>query len=229
MTTMFPRTCFLGLDVQSSKGCPFVVLDSQLNSVDSGWIEGPSRAEKCSNFLEEIERISSRLACSLAIGIDSPRQPLPASRPFYWNRKRKKWRARRGDEAGYGRHCEVVVSVLKLANPQWTPLRGQCPQWMMLGFDLFTALQGRTEVFEVFPTATYSVLQGNTELKVRIDLAHFSHGPKDMLDACAAALTVREFTAGRGCEVGGGDRLGTIILPADLTEKQWKCPVHNWP
>ena len=42
--------------------------------------------------------------------------------------------------------------------------------------------------------------------------------PKDMLDAAIGALTVREFEAGRGCEVGGGDGLGTIILPRPIPE-----------
>jgi hypothetical protein len=34
-----------------------------------------------------------------------------------------------------------------------------------------------------------------------------------MLDACVAAVTVRELVLGRGCEVGGGDGLGSIVLP----------------
>jgi hypothetical protein len=49
-----------------------------------------------------------------------------------------------------------------------------------------------------------------------------------MLDAMVAASTVREFVEGRGVEVGGGDGLGTIILPRPLPD-----PVINevldWP
>ena len=47
----------------------------------------------------------------------------------------------------------------------------------------------------------------------------FARGPKDMLDAAIGALVVREFVAGRGCEVGGGDRLGSIILPRPLHQE----------
>ena len=39
-----------------------------------------------------------------------------------------------------------------------------------------------------------------------------------MLDAWVAAATVREFVEGRGVEVGGGDGLGTIIIPRPLPE-----------
>mgnify|MGYP005849327221 CR=1 FL=1 len=43
-----------------------------------------------------------------------------------------------------------------------------------------------------------------------------SGGVKDMLDASVAAITVFEFVKGHGCEVGGGDGLGTILLPRKL-------------
>ena len=39
-----------------------------------------------------------------------------------------------------------------------------------------------------------------------------------MLDAWVAAVTVREFSENMGCEVGGGDGFGTIILPRPLPE-----------
>jgi len=49
-----------------------------------------------------------------------------------------------------------------------------------------------------------------------------------MLDPWVAAATVREFVNGKGVEVGGGDGLGTIILPRPLPD-----PVINevleWP
>ena len=37
-----------------------------------------------------------------------------------------------------------------------------------------------------------------------------------MLDASVAAVTVYEFVNGRGCEVGGEDDLGTIVLPGKI-------------
>ena len=53
-------------------------------------------------------------------------------------------------------------------------------------------------------------------------------GPKDMLDAWVAAVTVREFVEGRGAEVGSGDVLGTIILPRPLPEPVIE-EVLEWP
>jgi len=48
------------------------------------------------------------------------------------------------------------------------------------------------------------------------------------IDGINAAATVKEFVNGRGTEIGGGDGLGTIILPRPLPE-----PVINevleWP
>jgi hypothetical protein len=37
-----------------------------------------------------------------------------------------------------------------------------------------------------------------------------------MLDAYVAAVTVAEFQQGRGSEVGGGDQLGSIVLPKPI-------------
>ena len=55
-----------------------------------------------------------------------------------------------------------------------------------------------------------------------------SPGPKDMLDAWVAAATVREFVEGRGAEVGGGDGLGTIVLPRPIREPAID-EVMRWP
>jgi hypothetical protein len=60
------------------------------------------------------------------------------------------------------------------------------------------------------------------------DFSACKPGPKDMLDAWIAAATVREFVEGRGTEVGGGDGLGTIILPRLLPEPVIK-EVLEWP
>ena len=40
-----------------------------------------------------------------------------------------------------------------------------------------------------------------------------------MLDACIAAVTIREFLNGRGCEVGNADGLGSIVLPRDIRQR----------
>ena len=49
-----------------------------------------------------------------------------------------------------------------------------------------------------------------------------------MLDACIAALTVHQFMHGLGSQVGGGDGLGTIILPTPLPEMKSDHVLH-WP
>lgn len=153
--------------------------------------------------------------------------PLKTPRKWYWSGKKQKWSPRKGQK-GNGRHCEVVISAHKLANPQWTPLEVDAPEWMRLGFQLFAALDGIAKVHEVFPTASYTLLHGNSDVRLDIDFSAFKPGPKDMLDAWVTAATVREFVKGRGTEVVGGDCLGTIILPRPLPEPVIE-EVLDWP
>ena len=111
---------------------------------------------------------------------------------------------------------------------QWTPLESEAPQWMQLGFKFFSVLENGATVYEAFPSASYRLLQGQTDVRINADFSACSPGPKDMLDAWVAAATVREFVGGRGAEVGGGDGLGTIILPRPLPEPViWE--VMAWP
>jgi hypothetical protein len=56
----------------------------------------------------------------------------------------------------------------------------------------------------------------NENVKYELCLNEFNSGVKDMLDASVAALTVFEFVNGQGCEVGGDDGLGTIVLPRKI-------------
>jgi predicted nuclease with RNAse H fold len=99
---------------------------------------------------------------------------------------------------------------------------------MKLGFQLFSVLEELVTVYEVFPTASYALLQGNTDIRIDADFSACQPGPKDMLDAWVAAITMREYVAGRGTEVGGGDGLGTIILPKPLPEPVIDA-VLKWP
>jgi predicted nuclease with RNAse H fold len=87
---------------------------------------------------------------------------------------------------------------------------------MKLGFRIFSELKDFQFVYEVFPSALYKMLE-NENVKYELCLNQFNKGVKDMLDASVAAVTVYEFVNGRGCEVGGGDGLGTIILPRKLS------------
>jgi predicted nuclease with RNAse H fold len=106
---------------------------------------------------------------------------------------------------------------------------------MKRGFDLFRVVPKDTAVYEVFPRASYALLKQQNgvqtfepvpgeSLRLTLPVRDFVQDPKDALDACIAALTVREYLAGRGCEVGGGDGLGTIILPRKIED-----PLSDWP
>jgi hypothetical protein len=208
---------YIGIDVQCRRGLAYCVLNATAEMTLSGWIAGTS--------IEEQARSVHALASSLspdkdavAIGIDAPRMPLSSSRAHYWNRATNSWRLRVEGEKGHGRHCEVVVRALGFANPQWTPLYNESPTWMKLGYALYATLKGLRHVYEVFPSASYAALNGATTPKITFDFANFRQGPKDRLDACVAALTVYEFINDRGWEAGGGDGLGSIVLPGRAPE-----------
>lgn len=212
------RVAYVGVDVQEARGCPYAVLDGSLMPHGSAWLASPGElGHVVASLLKSFDKV--------AVGIDAPRCPLKKPRQHYWNGQQ--WRSRRPSERGHGRHCEVVMAAFKMANPQWTPLASDCPQWMRVGFSLFSALSTCAEVYEVFPTASYRQLARDRKAQVSISLADFASGPKDMLDAYVAAFTVHEFLAGRGAEVGGGDSLGRIVLPRPLPAGG--CDVLHWP
>ena len=209
----------IGIDVQVARECPFAVLDMTTSRVvQTGWLSGDNLAEKV--------RALSATYEDATFAIDAPRMPLTSPRKWYW-RNAKGWMCGSGSEKGLGRHCEVVIKAYSLANPQWTPLAEQAPDWMKLGFKIFETLEGRSLTLEVFPSATYRMLHHEGGTRVEIPLAGFLPGPKDMLDAIVAALTGAEFLAGRGQEVGGGDGFGTIVLPRKLSEEE--SSVLMWP
>ena len=211
---------YIGIDLQIRRNCCYAVIDEPGRLVDSGWF-----SKAVPDTIALIKKLPE--SGRIHVGIDAPRMPLAAKRQWYWNKSHRRW-DKRGYQKGYGRHCEIVISAHRIANPQWTPLRHEAPDWMNLGFQLYASLQGLVTVYEVFPSASYALLQGNTDVRIHTDFSACKPGPKDMLDAWTAAATVREFAEGRGAEVGGGDGLGTIVLPRPLPE-----PVINevlqWP
>lgn len=208
----------VGIDVQSARDCAVAVLDASATLVHTEWIPGDGGLEaRLESLLVEFPMA--------AFGIDSPRMPLPEPRHWYW--RSRAWSPRRPAEKGLGRHCEVVVKAYTVGNPQWTPLEGAAPEWMEIGFRIFRALAGRAPTHEVFPSAAYQQLRSEPEVQMTLTLENFRPGPKDMLDAAVAALCVREFEAGRGCEVGGGDGYGTIVLPRPLAAEA--RDVLRWP
>jgi predicted nuclease with RNAse H fold len=99
---------------------------------------------------------------------------------------------------------------------------------MNLGFKLFCVLEDIVRVHEVFPTASYALLEGIQDVRIIADFSACNPGPKDMLDSWVAAVTVREFAEGRGCEVGDGDGMGSIILPRPLPQPVI-AEVLTWP
>jgi predicted nuclease with RNAse H fold len=216
---------FAGIDVQSSRESACAVIDDAGRPIDAAWVDCAEEAATTRGIVAALRRYAA-IADTLVVGIDAPRQPLESSRQWFWDRPRKRWRARHPTESGRGRHCEVAIAVHRLANPQWTPLRREAPAWMQVGFTLFRTLESFAQVHEVFPSASYKSL-AQCGLALELDLRGFHRNPKDMLDAYVAAATAREFHAGRGAAVGGGDGLGPIVLPRPLA-----TPIHEvlaWP
>lgn len=188
-------------------------MDERANMVESGWFD----RELPPGLIEFIQHAATT-GRRVHVGIDAPRCPVPEPRKWYWNGISREWRERR-KEQGTGRHCEVVLKAHGLGNPQWSPLRSAVlPEWMKVGFGLFEHLEklDRVHVHEVFPSASYIMLEGEHEPRISLNFSEFRAGPKDLLDSCVAAATVREFALKRGCEVGGGDGLGSIVLPRKM-------------
>ncbi|MFH2074432.1 MAG: hypothetical protein ABIJ57_03665 [Pseudomonadota bacterium] len=219
---------YIGVDVQAARGCAFAVLDELGRSVESGWLgseTGRDAAEDLRNLVgRHVEAVGS---VNVAVGIDAPRRPLDGPRQWYWDGAKLVWRQRRVSDRGNGRHCEVVVSAHRIANPQWTPHARPFPEWMDRGFALFAEIVGVAATYEVFPSASYTLLNTERSVILAVCLSSFAHGPKDMLDAYVSAATVREFIEGRGQAIGGGDGQGEIILPRPLPRPIEQ--VLKWP
>jgi predicted nuclease with RNAse H fold len=212
---------FVGLDISEHRGCALAALDGAGRSIGADWT-------RCD--VDDVVRAVRHIGVGhgeLTIGIDAPRKPSSTARGWYWHRKGPGWRARLDAERGWGRHCEVVIAVTKLAKPQWTPPGDAAPGWMRFGFSLFEALAPLGHVVEVFPTASYNQLVDSDEPRLDLPLRAFARGPKDVLDAYVAAVTAREWARGNGAEVGGGDGLGTIVLPRPIVGAP--AAVLTWP
>lgn len=210
-------TRYLGIDVQTRRPPAWMALDSNLEIVDSGWLANAAHREVYEDAAQVIQDLENGGKFKVITGIDSPRLPRPGRRQFYSNGTNLQWR-NRSTQVGHGRHCEVIIKSTNTANPQWTPTKSECKEWMLLGFKLFNHLEQKGhETHEVFPSASHTMLEGDNQLRVSIDFSSFMQGPKDMIDACIAALTIREFDEGRGTEVGS-DGLGTIALPRPLPD-----------
>ena len=210
---------FIGIDVQVKRACPYAVMDGANEIVEQGWIKSTTLKRTITVLVERYP--DSHFA------VDAPRMPIKKLRPYYWGRDG--WRSHRLSDKGLGRHCEVVIASHKLGRPQWTPLSQSVPDWMKLGFRFFKTIEKLRPCYEVFPSVSYQMLNDTDCPNVSFNFNGFLPGPKDMLDAMIAALTVKEFLAGNGMEVGGGDEKGTIILPRKINKKDLIKPVLKWP
>lgn len=202
------KSLYVGIDVQVRRPCAFAAVDESGVVIQSGWFQTAIEGFQCLEPLSEHHE--------LYFGIDAPRVPVSKPRKWYWNGSKKVWRERKPSEKGVGRHCEVAVKAHKLANPQWTPLAADAPDWMKLGFELFQTCEKLGVTYEAFPSASYTLLENDPSLQLQVNFSNMSPGKTDMLDAWMAAATVREFVEWRGMEIGGGDGLGSIILPRTL-------------
>jgi predicted nuclease with RNAse H fold len=204
---------YLGIDVQVKRGAFYAVLDHSGRMCSSGCLDASQGNSLRTLFNDLIAQYGE-----MHVGIDAPRRFILAPRDWYWEGNRRRWRKKRLTDRGYGRHCEVVIKAHGLANPQWTPPQTEAPEWMLYGVSLFKELEPHASVHEVFPTASYTLLSNVPEVRAEIDFTAFSKGAKDALDAIIAAVTVREFIEGWGAAVGGGDRMGQIILPRPIPD-----------
>jgi len=214
---------YIGVDVQTARGVTWAAINDSHESVGAGTLPTGPTEDVTAAMIDAIAPMAD--GGSLHVGIDAPRAPLPSGRTVKWH-SRRDWIS---CEPIRGRHCEIVVRVAGLANPQWTPLVSDpIPNWMRMGFELFKVADAAGhQTHEVFPSASYCLL-GRTHARLTVDLGAFHLAPKDILDAYVAAYTVAEFAEGRGCEVGGGDGLGTIILPRKFPATV-SLAVLQWP
>jgi predicted nuclease with RNAse H fold len=205
---------FVGVDVQTARGVTWAALNEAYESRGGGMlpVDGDYDAVGTSllGVLAGLGAVNE-----VVVGIDAPRMPLTELRQWKWSAAGDVWTPCNGAR---GRHCEVVIRSLGLANPQWTPLEEEAKDWMRLGFRLFKAVELAGYIaYEVFPSASYGMLSEDVSgAVIKVDLVVFRPGPRDILDAYVAAYTVGEYVSRRGSDVGDGDNLGKIILPRKL-------------
>ena len=200
---------FVGIDVQINRGCAYYILDSNKKYLKSGWF----KQDVPLSFRNLFSELADNQKEIVAIGIDAPRMPLKKLRTRYFDKKKNEWAVE--SKKSSGRECEVIIKSYNIANPQWTKTLEDSPEWMKLGYEIFYGLKNFPLVYEVFPSASYKMLE-KENIKYELCLNGFKDGVKDMLDASVAAFTVYEFINGRGCEAGGEDGLGTIVLPRKI-------------
>ena len=71
-------------------------------------------------------------------------------------KKKNEWNVE--SKKSNGRECEVIIKSYNIANPQWTKTLKDSPEWMKLGYEIFSKLKNFSLVYEVFPSASYKML-----------------------------------------------------------------------
>ena len=82
---------YMGIDVQISKGCSYVIVDEKSEIVNSGWAKEGTFLKTAHQLRSVAFETADDRKNNVAMGIDSPRNPLKIKRKFYWNRKNLKW------------------------------------------------------------------------------------------------------------------------------------------
>jgi predicted nuclease with RNAse H fold len=197
---------FVGVDVQGDK----LIVAFRRN----GEFLPPARVElHAERVLNEALRLRQNKKEPVVAAVDAPRFYLNGARQCRLN-KANIWE---NANLQGGRHCEVIVRKLGLANPQWTPQAHAPSEWICLGQKVFKAFEDTgLKAIECFPTASYARLgkMPGTALNVPGEMfAHCRGLAHDVLDSCVAALTTDLFAARNATELGGGDGYGTIVIP----------------
>ena len=200
---------FAGIDVQINRGCCYYIINQNKRYVKSGWMT-ENIPQSFKKLFQELTNFNYE---KIAIGIDAPRMPIKKPRQRYYDKIKNEWIIKK--KKSIGRECEVIINSFKIANCQWTNTLEKSPNWMKLGYKIYSELRIFPYVYEVFPSASYNLLK-NENFSYELCLNEFVYGVKDMLDASVSAITVYEYLSGHGCEVGGADGLGTVILPRKI-------------
>lgn len=203
------RSLHIGLDPGESNRTAVSILDGLGNFVDAGFFEGPLPSDL-------IRRITDWLAAGdcVAVAIDGPAHPL--SRPRYWDwlPAANRWvRSLRPSPAG--RHAEIILRAHGFHTTRWTGLASSAAT---ASPDSVSALYARCQAIPRLQVREVCAQVSIFAFDALSPEPDYPDAPEaNLTHAALAASTSREFSLGRGMEVGGGDGSGAILLPRPLS------------
>lgn len=203
---------------------------------DGGFVPPAEFITTAENLCDRISAIRRDAEEQVLVSIDAPRCYLTSPRKWRLHERGGRW-VSNPNEKGYGRHSDVLIRFLELANPIWTPVASDPQPWITFGQEVFAmcAAAGFTAI-ECFPSASYRCLgqmSGHTlaipgEMFRTVQRDYYKFIPH-IFDACVAAYTAELYRSGSATELGGGDGYGAIVVPGcvkdyipDYTPE--KCP-----